>query len=235
MVGNFSLPLVPGHHSALVYCQRCLEVCHLTPYDTTPRYQHEDDEITEEPDHAPEVFFRHHYGHPLALLRKKKDRYWADRPLWDPFRIAYQEVTNGQETFLLKSWRTELAAPRQYALLHGSLAISTEVCLPPEPLQSTLRQELLCTPAQSISLTTLLQRTIASIPAEELVVAYCSADDPQVSFAYLTEHHLRMLARRCRATGVAVEQERLWAFLVRHHTEEALTVEIRQRCALQFF
>lgn len=232
---NLSFPLASDHPSVLVYCQRCFEVRHFTPYDTASPYQLEDDEIIEEPDHAPEVFFRQHHGHPLALLRKKKDRYWADRPLWDPFRIAYQEVTNGQETFVLKSWRTELAAPRQYALLHGSLVISTEVCLPQEPLQSTLRRELLCTEAQSARLAQLFHRTVANLPAEELVLAYCSADDPQVSFAYLADHHLRMLARRCRDTGVTVEQERLWAFLVRHRTEDALTVEIRQHCSPQFF
>ena len=234
MMSDLSLPLPPGQQSALVYCQRCLEVRHLTPYDIVPHYQRQEDEIAEEPEREHEAFFQRHQGHPLAKLKKKTDRYWADRPLWDPFRTAYQEVTDGQETFLLKSWRTDITAPRQYALLRGSLTLSTDVFLPEEPLRSTLRRDLSCPPEQSARLTRLFQHTVATLPAEELVPAYCSSDDPQVSFAHLADHHLRILVRRCSETGVAIERERLWAFLVRNQTEEELTVEMRQRCNLQF-
>ncbi len=229
-----ALSLPSGQQSALVYCQKCLEVRHITPYDMVPQYRLQGDELEEEPDQEHEAFVRRHRGHPLARLKKKKDRCWADRPLWDPCRTAYEEVTNGQETFLLKSWRTDLTAPRQYALLRGSLAISTDVFLPEEPLQSALKRDLSCPPAQVASLTTLLQRTVASLPPEELVPAYYSPDDPQVLFAHLADHHLRMVVRRCGETGVAVEKERLWAFLVKNQAEEELTVEMRQHCNLQF-
>ena len=76
------------------------------------------------------AFLQDHYHHSLRLLERKTDRFHTDRPVWDPFRTAYEEATDGDETLLLKSWRTTLDEPRQYALLCGRLEITTHVHLP---------------------------------------------------------------------------------------------------------
>lgn len=228
------LPIQPGQQSALVYCKQCLEVRHFTPYDTAPQYRIHGEELEEEFDQDHVLFFQRHQGHSLVLLKRKKERCWADRPLWDPFRTAYEEVTDGRETFLLKSWRTDIATPRQYALLRGSLNITTNIILSEEPLQSTLIRDFPCPPEKVAGLTKLLQRTVAGLSPEELIPAYCSADDPQLSFAYLAEHHMRMLVRRCDETAIPLEKERLWDFLVRNQEEEELTIKMQQQCSLQF-
>ena len=229
-----SLPVLPSQQSMLVYCKKCLDVRHMTPYDMAPQYRIRGEELEEEPDQDRIVFLQQHLSHSLATLKKKKDRCWSDRPLWDPFRTAYEEVTDGQETFLLKSWRTDISAPRQYALLRGTLDIQTDITLPEEPLQSALMRDFSCPPTQIADLTKFLQRTVAVFPPEELIPAYCSANDPQLSFAYLAEHHLRMLVRRCDETGDSFEKERLWDFFVRNQEEDELTIEMRQHCRPQF-
>jgi hypothetical protein len=231
---SISFSVRPMQQSAFVYCKVCLEVRHFTPYDAVPQYQLENGELQEDPDHDHTDFLHQHYGHPLAALKRKKDRCWADRPLWDPFRIVYEEVTDGRETFLLKSWRTNITAPRQYALLRGSLDMTTDVVLPDEPLQSTLRRDFSFSSAQVAHLTRLFQRTVAELPAQELIPAYCSADNPQISFAYLAEHHLRVLVRRCSETYSTFDREHLWNFLIKNQEEEELMVEIHTHCHLQF-
>jgi hypothetical protein len=168
----------------------------MSPADAAPLYRARGDDFEEEPDQERTLFLQSHSGHALTALKKKRDKFFADRPVWDPFRVAYEEVTDGRETFLLKSWRAALTAPRQYALLRGRLDVATTVALPEEPLHSSLAS---CFPAFAPLLPGLLkalQRTVSALPANELIPAYCSAEDPQLSFAYLAGHHLRVDATK---------------------------------------
>ena len=125
---DVTVPPQPGQPPVLLYCPRCWEVRSLSANDSAPSYVldgEEWEETGEEPGQDSRAFLRNHYHHSLRVLEKKPSRFYTDRPVWDPFRIAYEEVTNGDETFLLKSWRTTLDEPRHYGLLHGSLEITT--------------------------------------------------------------------------------------------------------------
>ena len=229
-VTHVLLPSQPGQSSVLLYCRSCLEVQLLSPYDAAPLYRVRGTEVEEEPVQERETFLHRHQHHPLTTLKRKKDRFCADRPVWDPFRVAYEEVTDGRETFLLKSWRAEITEPRHYALLRGSLDLKTTVTLSEEPLRGSLTD---CFPAFTPLLPGLvkaLQGIVATLPPEELIPAYCSADDPQLSFAYLAEYHLRMLVRCCCDAGLTTDRDRVWHFFATRQQEEELTVEMRQYC-----
>ena len=231
---SIPLPSHPGQQSVLLYCRPCFEVRLMSPSDSAPLYRQRGDDFEEEPDQERTIFLQRHSGHPLRALKKKRDKFSADRPVWDPFRVAYEEVTDGRETFLLKSWRADLTTPRQYALLRGSLDTATTVSLPEEPLRSSLAD---CFPSFTPLLPGLiktLQRRVSTLPSHELIPAYCSAKDPQLSFAYLAEHHLRTLVRCCSEAGLSLEKDRVWHFFTTRQQEEELTVEIQQHCRPYF-
>lgn len=228
------LPSQPGQPATLLYCRTCLEVRLFSPYDAAPSYRVHGDALEEEPDQEREVFLQRHQDHSLAMLKRRKNRISADRPAWDPFRTAYEEVTDGRESFLLKSWRTDLSAPRQYTLLRGALDVTATVILPEEPLRDALARFFAVSPIQITALMKALQRTVTTLPPEELIPAYCSADDPQLSFAYLAEPHLRMLVRCCKEEGLAKERTNLWEFFLSKRQEEELMVEMWQYCRPHF-
>lgn len=224
------LPSQPGQSTLLLYCKPCHEVYQMTPYDLVPLYQVRGNTLEESPVQEREAFLHRHWGHPLTTLKRKKDRLHVDRPIWDPFRVAYEEVTDGQETFLLKSWRTAITDSRHYALFLGSLEITTTAFLPEEPLYSSLID---CFPASTLLIPGIvksLQQRVAKFSGTELVPAYCSADDPSLSFAYLAEHHLQKLVRCCYEAGLSRERGRLEDFFVKRQQEEELTIELRQHC-----
>src|ERR1044071_1029884 len=127
-------PLQPG----LWCCCDCFEVQLISDMSSLVYKYDLDEDVNDELQDEEIVFRRKHNRHCLLPLKKKKDRCCMDRPVWDPMRMAYEEVTDGRETFILKSWRTDPHMPRYYALLRGTLAIETTVRLPQEPL----RQEL---------------------------------------------------------------------------------------------
>jgi len=228
--GNtISLSPQPGQPVLLLYCHPCLEVQPLSPY-TAVLYRQQGDDYEEEPDQEGRNFLQRHSGHHLTTLKKKRDKFTADRPVWDPFRVVYEEVTDGRESFLLKSWRADLAAPRQYALLRGYLDVTTTVTLPEEPLRSSLAGCFISSIFLLPGLIKALQRTVSVLPPEGLIPAYCSAEDPHLSFAYLAEHHLRTLIRCCCEAGLTLEKDQVWHFFTTKQLEDELTVEIRQHC-----
>ncbi len=227
---SIPLPSHPGQQSVLLYCRPCFAVRLMSPADSAPLYRQRGDDFEEEPDQERTIFLQRHSGHPLRALKKKRDKFSADRPVWDPFRVAYEEVTDGRETFLLKSWRADLTTPRQYALLRGSLDIATTVTLPEEPLRSSLAGGFPAYTPLLSGLIKALQHTVSTLPPNELIPAYCSAKDPQLSFAYLAGHHLRMLVRCCSEAGLTLEKDRVWHFFTTRQQEEELTVEMRQHC-----
>ncbi len=229
------LALVGERRTGFVYCRTCFAVQWIGgPDDAGSRDEGEGNSEDAALEDERETFLRRHRGHRLVPLRKKRDRYFSDRPVWDPLRIAYEEVTDGGETFVVKSWRTNLHEPRQYALLRGALDIATTVDLPKEPLCEDLMHSLSCSPEQAEQIVKKLQQLVTTFPLEDLLPAYFSADDPHLMFSYLSERHLRKCVELCREAGIASDKAKLQDFFIQRQQEDALTLELRQRCELHF-
>lgn len=215
-------------------CRACFDVQLFSAMANASRLWELGADAQGETDEEEREFLRRHFGHSLELLKKRKDRYFADRPAWDPFRIVYEEVTDGQETYLLKSWRTDLNEPRRYALLRGMLEISTTVQLPAEPLRSELSRSLPCDPQHAEMIVQRLQRVVAMLPPAELLPVYWSADDPQMLFSYLNERHLRQCVEECQTESWRFDTAGLRDFFVKHQQEETLTLEVHHSCKPRF-
>ena len=157
-----------------------------------------------------------------------------DRPVWDPLRTAYEEVTNGRETFILKSWRTDPNMPRRYALLRGTLLIETTVQLPQEPLRQELARAFSCSSQTMDAIMSHLQRAAAAFPVQELAPVYCSADDPGLLFAQPDARHVQVLTQLCEKTGAALDKAQVHDFFLRQQREDSLLLELRQQCEVRF-
>lgn len=208
-------------------CRSCFEVQLLSAAETSPRLEEQDADWQEDVDDEQAAFLHRHFGHTLVPLKKKKDRYFSDRPVWDPLRIAYEEVTDGRESYILKSWRTDLSEPRRYALLRGTLEVSIEIQLPEEPLREELRRTFSCSRQQAEMIVNRLQGMVSSLSPEELLPAYCAADDPDLLFSYLNEQHLRKCVEMCQTRGGMFDKAKLQNFFVQHRQDDALMLEVR--------
>src|SRR5215470_5844068 len=172
MKASSSSCTLPSLHPGLWCCRDCFEVQLISDMSSLVyRYDLDEDGKDEFKDEEI-VFRRKHNRHRLLPLKKKKDRCCMDRPVWDPLRTAYDEVTDGRETFILKSWRTDLNLPRSYALLRGTLSIVTTVRLPQEPLRQELARAFSCSSQIMDVLMSCLQRAAAAFPVQELAPVY---------------------------------------------------------------
>ena len=232
---NLSAATLSSFGHLLWHCADCREVFRATPFDDAPQYTVQDGTVVEEACDEREGFLLRHHHHRLGFLKRIRDKILSDRPAWDPMRTVYEEVTDGQETFLLKSWREDISAPRRHLLLSGSLVVEgISISLEEEPLRSALRRSCPFPAAILDRLTAVIQKTVVALPPEDLIPAYGSGTDPNLFFAYLSGHHLDLLLHRClQAVGKEDLAHLRRFFLARHYSEE-LTVAVRQKLQPRF-
>jgi len=107
-----------------IWCRVCNEVHHVTPFDRSPMYvsQPRGDRVVPMDDWR--EFMQRHAGHKLEALRAFGERQVQDRPSMDPMKERYIDVTNGQECFVIRSFRTSIEEPLDFELLTGRLKIT---------------------------------------------------------------------------------------------------------------
>jgi hypothetical protein len=218
----------------LWYCRDCFAVQLMSDLNNLTAEQDLDAYEEEECEDEEAAFCQKHRSHRVLPLKKKKDRCSLDRPVWDPLRTAYEEVTDGRDTFILKSWRPDLNEPRQYALLRGMLTIATTVQLPEEPLRGELVHAFSCSLQTADAIVSRLQRVAAALPVSELPPVYCSADDPCLLFASPDKQHVQVFTKLCRETSVSLDTIQVQDFFIRQQQEDSLMLELRQSCEIHF-
>jgi hypothetical protein len=236
------LPLPISSH-LFWYCTDCREVFRVAPFDDAPQdtvqageeLNRVDSTLGEEPGNERERFLHCHRGHRLGILKKVKDKILSDRPVWDPMRTVYEEVSDGQEIFLLKSWREDISGPRCYLLLEGSLVVEeVSVSLEEELVRRALRCSFAFPAATLDHLMAIIQKTVAALSPEDLIPAYSLGTDPNVDFAYLSDRHLDLLLRNCLPLVDEEGNASLRRFFLTRHYNEELTLTVRQQLRLCF-
>src|SRR6266540_4211427 len=76
-----------AHPAIFWYCRACLAVRLTDLYEASLLSLLRSAEDEEDPTLDDKAFARQHQHHPLGTLKRKRARVWADRPLWDPYRI----------------------------------------------------------------------------------------------------------------------------------------------------
>jgi hypothetical protein len=80
-----------------------------------------------------------HAGHKLEALQALGESYTPGHAPLDPMKEGYVEVTNGHETFVIRSFRNSIEEPLSFELLQGRLKI-TRVSV--EVQENEIRKEM---------------------------------------------------------------------------------------------
>lgn len=107
-----------------IWCRNCNEIHHVTPFDKAPRYQFDQGEQIELSMDDRRAFLRRHSGHRLEGLQGVGERYSPAGRAVDPMRVGFVEVTNGKESFVLRSFRNRIEDPLHFELIRGRLKAS---------------------------------------------------------------------------------------------------------------
>ena len=122
-----------------IWCRNCREIHHVTPFDRSPLFILEAGEEKVFSMNDWRHFMQRHDGHKLEALQAFGMSYNPGIPPFDPMKERYVEVTNGQENFVIRSFRNSIEEPLNFELLHGRLKTTRVVV---EIQQNEIRKEM---------------------------------------------------------------------------------------------
>lgn len=102
-----------------LYCRICYEVHHITPFDRAPIYDLDLDGMTVQEIFTDDQrqFVDRHFGHEIEELTSVTETHFPIGRLVDPMKVGYVEVSNGQESFILRISRRKIAEPVSYKIV----------------------------------------------------------------------------------------------------------------------
>jgi len=106
-----------------LYCRICNDVHHITPFDHAPIYDLEDMTVRETATDDRRSFLDHHSDHGIEALISRTERHFYSGQFVDPMKVGYVEVTNGQESFILRVSRRTITEPVSYKLVSRQIML----------------------------------------------------------------------------------------------------------------
>ncbi len=104
-----------------IWCRNCNEIHHMSLYDKAPEYSVDQGEEIEVPMDDWGMFMKRHAGHKLQALRSVGERYCPGGKAIDPMKVEYIEVTNGNDWYVVRSFRESIEDPLSFEIVPGRL------------------------------------------------------------------------------------------------------------------
>ena len=223
-----------------IRCRNCDAVHHVTSCDQAPQYIYVNGELDEIPGDDWRAFMKGHEGHRLEPLRASGEKYFCQGSMSDPMRVAYIEVTNGSDYFLLRQSRKDIAEPLTFELTRGRL-VDQGVTVSIQ--DSEIKKEMRCHfkwyadafKDQKIDrFVQLFRDVVTSIEPEAIEVAgFCSEDD-NVTFGLLPADIIDLLMAKCAPYFQPRELDDIRRFIDSHREScDVLALVMRRQLKIE--
>jgi hypothetical protein len=189
-----------------IWCRNCGAIHHVSAFDRAPIYAVAGGEVQETAADDWRDFTARHAGHRLEPLKSTGSRLFVKGTAFDPMSIAYVQVSNGEETMLLKRSRSSIERPFAYEIVNGKL-IESEPSL--EIQDDAIRKEMKLhfswapaaplTDDQITMFVTLFRETIQQVDPAELSVSEYSDLQDDAGYFPLASDLVDELMEKCRA------------------------------------
>lgn len=215
-----------------ILCQTCKVLYPLELAEILPA---EEAEACAEDLHA---FRSEHRGHELEVVRRLPGASTYDRPAWDPMATEWFQVSCGQGTFLVRSWRDSVDEPRRRALQPGPLpAEQSSVEIDLAQLRRALDRHFFPHALRARKLDqflVLVRELIQDIDPSSLEITFDDVEHANASFAPFPDELCDLLLVQCRSVFDESELQRVAEFIDSNRTAVgALAVRVyRQLAAL---
>lgn len=103
-----------------LFCRFCKEVHHITPFDRAPVYLFDNAKVVEIAADDQQDFLDRHADHRIEELESIAESFFRGSS-FDPMKVAYFWVTNGEEEFEIKAFRKSVAEPLRHEVLPRQL------------------------------------------------------------------------------------------------------------------
>lgn len=187
-----------------IWCRNCDEIHHVNPFDKAPAYigvLGEEREISMDDWRE---FMQRHAGHRLEGLRAGGQRYFPSTSPADPMSQGYVEVTNGEEWFVVRSFRKGIDHALNFELIRGRLrAIEVTVGIRENEIRKEMKYHFSWLPLEKpedgkIELfIRILSDVVKGLNPYDVKVSGYDDRDSSVAYGVLEPHIVEALMEKC--------------------------------------
>lgn len=206
-----------------IWCRNCNEIHHVNPFDQAPAYVADRGEVREQPRDDWRAFMQRHAGHRLEGLRGIGDKYFPTGQTMDPMKGGYLEVTNGQEWFVVHSFRNSIEQPLAFELIRGRLRTAgVTVSIQENAIRKEMKRHFSWLPSgrpsenKSEIFLRILSEVVQELNPRDMEICGYDYGDSSISYGLLDRHTVETVMDRCLPYFTPAELEGLKRFIETH-------------------
>ena len=224
-----------------IRCCVCDAIHHVSSFDKAPAYKLVGIELEEQATDDWRLFMEQHAGHRLEPLRASGERFFAQGAPMDPMGVAYIEVTNSRESYLLRRARKSIQEPLFYELVQGRLtAVRLTVEIQENEIKKEMKNHFSWAPARcpdepKIDLfVSLFKEVVKMLDPNCIQVSQDSYTDGSTAYGTLDNASLDIFLDRCAACFSPDELTSIRRFVETHRTGwGVMTLMVRRQWTIQ--
>lgn len=182
-----------------------------------------------------------HASHRLEPLRGTGEKWFPSGSLWDPMSVAYIEVTNGHEHFVVRGERKTVQEPLRYELLRGRLLrVGATLEAQADEIKKEMKNHFSWAPAtcpddDKIDLfVSLVKEVIQTLDVRTIAISEHSYLDDRVSYGLFDTAAIKSLVQRSAAYFCPVQLEAIRRFVDAHRSGcDVMTIVVRRQLNLE--
>jgi hypothetical protein len=224
-----------------IRCCVCDAIHHVSPFDKTPVYNCLGNQLDERPVDDWRVFMERHAGHRLEPLKASGETFFPCGSPRDPMNVAYVEVTNGYDRYLVRRGRRSIQEPLSYELVSGRLA---EAGVLVEVQENEIKQEMknhfswtpaTCPTDDKLDIfIRLIKEVIQTLEPRRIRISEYSYLDDAVSYGLLDDATVDLLMEKCAVCFLPEEAASLRRFVQAHRSGcDVMTLVMRRRLTIE--
>jgi hypothetical protein len=226
-----------------IRCRVCDAIHHVSAFDKVPVYDCRGNQPEERDTDDWRTFMDRHAGHRLEPLKASGETFFPYGSPRDPMSVAYVEVTNGHDRYLVRRSRRSIQEPMSYELISGRLA---EAGAGVEVQENEIKKEMknhfswapaTCPDDQKIDLFVGLVKEVAkTLDPQRIQVSEYSSTDDSISYGTFDRSVLDTLTERCADYFLPDELASLRRFMETHRDgSDVMTLVLRRRLTVARF
>lgn len=226
-----------------IHCCVCDAIHHVSAFDKAPAYVFVRDEVEAQATDDWRLFMAQHAGHRLEPLKASGEKLFPDGSPLDPMSVAYLEVTNGQDRYVVRRARKSIQEPMSYELIRGRLAdAGVTVEVQEREIKKEIKNHFSWAPAtcpddEKIDLFVGLVKEFAkALDPQRIQISEYSYTNDLISYGTFDSTVLDALTDRCAVYFLPDELDSLRRFVDTHRGgSDVMTLVLRRRLTIEQF
>lgn len=219
-----------------VWCRNCDAIHRVSSFDRVPLYGFADGEVQEAVANDWRDFMARHAGHKLEPMIATGSDYYPDGSAIDPMSVRYVEISNGNDTLLLRRSRSSIEDPYSYTVVSGRLIQSgVSLDVQEDAIRKEMKLHFSWAPSAPLRddriahFVELFREVVSEIDPDRARESEYSYTDDNVSYCELDAATIDALMAKCSRYFLPIELESIRCFVEAHRQGDDVMALVKRR------